>query len=335
MARSLAILMGCVTLPGVVCQDSTIVELAQATNDLSTLVDALTAADLVDTLSGEGPFTVFAPTNAAFAAIEETVTELLKAENKADLVNVLTYHVVSGKSMAADLSDGTDLATVMAGGKLSVAMAGDTVTIGGVANVTQADVEASNGVVHIINVVLVPPNIVQLAQATNDLSTLVEALIAADLVDTLSGPGPFTVFAPTNAAFAAIEETVTELLKAENKADLVNVLTYHVVSGKSMAADLSDGTDLATVMAGGKLSVAIAGDTVTIGGVAKVATPDVKAFNGVVHIIDAVLVPPPSTTSDTVSTSVNANSSKVSTASEQTCVCVLALTFVACVGHVL
>merc|ERR1711957_436615 len=133
----------------------------------------------------------------------------------------------------------------------------------------------------------------------------------------------------TNAAFAAIEETVTELLKAENKADLVNVLTYHVVSGSNMAADLSDGTDLATVMAGGKLSVAIAGDTVTIGGVAKVATPDVKAFNGVVHIIDAVLVPPPPTTS------VNANSSKVSTASEQTCVCVLALTFVACVGHVL
>merc|ERR1711957_207292 len=160
-------------------------------------------------------------------------------------------------------------------------------TIGGVAKVTTANVEASNGVVHIIDAVLVPPkNIVELAQATNDLSTLVEALIAADLVDTLSGPGPFTVFAPTNAAFAAIEETVTELLKAENKADLVNVLTYHVVSGSNMAADLSSGTDLATVMAGGKLSVAIAGDAVTIGGVANVTQADVEASNGVVHIIN-------------------------------------------------
>merc|ERR1711957_215792 len=170
------------------------------------------------------------------------------------------------------------------------------VTIGGVAKVTTADVKAFNGVVHIIDAVLVPPkNIVQLAQDTTDLSTLVAALTAAELVATLSGAGPFTVFAPTNAAFTAIQGTVDELLKAENKADLVNVLTYHVVSGKKMAADLSDGMELATVLADGKLSVAVAGDTVTIGGVAKVTTADVKAFNGVVHIIDAVLVPPTDT----------------------------------------
>merc|ERR1711957_162992 len=237
-----------------------------------------------------------------------------------------------------------ELATVMSGGKLSVAVDGDVVTIGGVATVATADVVASNGVVHIINAVLVPPddsqddsqdgkNIVQLADATPDLSTLVAALTAADLVDTLSAEGPFTVFAPTNTAFEAIQDTVDELLKPENKADLVNVLTYHVVAGKSMAADLSDGTELATVMADGKLSVAIAGDVVTIGGVAKVATADVEASNGVVHIIDAVLVPPPSTTSTTRNNATDSN--QISTAGEQTSVCVLALALVACVVNVI
>merc|ERR1719469_1831873 len=255
-----------------------IVQLAQATTDLSTLVAALTAAELVATLSGAGPFTVFAPTNAAFTAIDDVVTDLLKAENKADLVNVLTYHVVPGKKMAADLSDGMELATVLADGKLSVAVAGDTVTIGGVATVATADVEASNGVVHIINAVLVPPNIVQLASATTDLSTLVAAVTVAELVDTLSGAGPFTVFAPTNAAFKAIQDTVDDLLKPANKANLVNVLTYHVVSGLTLAADVSDGMELTTVMSGGKLSIAVDGSTVTINGAAKVVTGDVKAF---------------------------------------------------------
>jgi len=273
-----------------------IVELAQATGDLSTLVQAVVAGELTDALSGAGPFTVFAPNNNAFSNIQAKVTELLKAENKAELVKVLKYHVVSGSNMAADLTDGMQLET-LEGGKLSVSVGNDGVTIGA-AKVAAADNKASNGVVHIIDAVLVPPesdsgsskNIVQLAQATADLSTLVSALSQADLTETLSEAGPFTVFAPTADAFAKIQSTVDDLLKAENKAELVKVLKYHVVSGSKMAADLTDGMQLAT-LEGGKLLVSVGSDGVKIGA-AKVTAADNKASNGVVHIIDAVLVPP-------------------------------------------
>lgn len=132
-----------------------IVATAQATPDLSTLVAAVTAADLVETLQGEGPFTVFAPTNEAFADIQSTVDTLLMPENKDDLTNVLTYHVVPGTYTAADLKDGQELTTVQ-GEKLTVSIDGDTVKVGD-ATVTQADVETSNGVVHVIDKVLVPP----------------------------------------------------------------------------------------------------------------------------------------------------------------------------------
>ena len=132
-----------------------IVATAQATPDLSTLVAAVTAADLVETLQGEGPFTVFAPTNEAFADIQSTVDTLLEPENKDDLTNVLTYHVVPGTYAAADLKDGQELTTVQ-GEKLTVSVDGDTVKVGD-ATVTQADVTTSNGVVHVIDKVLVPP----------------------------------------------------------------------------------------------------------------------------------------------------------------------------------
>lgn len=134
-------------------------------------------------------------------------------------------------------------------------------------------------------------NIVELAQATAPLSTLVQAVVAADLVDTLSGDGPFTVFAPSNDAFAELpEETLADLLKPENKADLANILTYHVVAGKALAADLTDGMMLTTVQ-GEKLRVDIHSDgSVSVGG-AMVDTADVEASNGVVHVIDSVLLP--------------------------------------------
>merc|ERR1712157_271368 len=130
-------------------------------------------------------------------------------------------------------------------------------------------------------------NIVQLAQATDALSTLVAAVVAADLVDTLSGDGPFTVFAPTNDAFAALGSTVDDLLKPENKADLVKILTYHVVPGTALSTDLTEGV-LPTVQ-GETVEVTL--DPIAING-AGVAIPDVLATNGVVHVIDAVLLPP-------------------------------------------
>jgi len=125
-----------------------------ASESAKTLAAAVTAAGLVETLQGSGPFTVFAPTDGAFAAIQKDVDELLKPENKKKLTDILTYHVVSGNAMAADLKDGQELTTVQ-GGKLKVSIKGDKVMIND-ANVTMADVAASNGVVHVIDKVLMP-----------------------------------------------------------------------------------------------------------------------------------------------------------------------------------
>ncbi|MEM1054006.1 MAG: fasciclin domain-containing protein [Bacteroidota bacterium] len=133
-------------------------------------------------------------------------------------------------------------------------------------------------------------NLVETAVSVDDLSTLVAAVQAGDLVETLSGPGPFTVFAPTNAAFAALPDgTVETLLQPENKTQLQGVLTFHVVPGKLMASDLSDGQMLTTVN-GAQLEVSISGGNVMIGG-ATVAMADVQASNGVAHVIDTVLLP--------------------------------------------
>jgi uncharacterized surface protein with fasciclin (FAS1) repeats len=133
-------------------------------------------------------------------------------------------------------------------------------------------------------------NIVAVAKATPELSTLVEAVSAAGLVKTLEGPGPFTVFAPTNQAFEGLGSTLNTLLKPANKEELAGILTYHVVPGELKAADLSNGQKLKTVQ-GDQLTVKVADGEVTVNG-AKVAMPDVAASNGVVHVIDEVLVPP-------------------------------------------
>merc|ERR1712166_1637657 len=186
-----------------------IVELAQSVDTLSTLVAAVVAGDLVTTLSSPGPFTVFAPTNVAFAALPAgTLNALLKPENKATLVDILTYHVVGAVALSTDLSDGQVIDTVE--GKSVTVHIGDGVKIND-ANVVMADVMATNGVVHVLDGVLLPPsregptmNIVELAQSVDTLSTLVAAVVAGDLVTTLSSPGTFTVFAPTNDSFAAL-----------------------------------------------------------------------------------------------------------------------------------
>merc|ERR1712226_1826295 len=187
--------------PKYVAADQTIVDIAVATPDLSTLVAALKAGQLVDTLSGPGPFTVFAPTNEAFAKLPKDVLDhLLDPKNIKELQAVLTYHVASGSVHSKDLKDHEMIKTVE-GADVEVFIGSGGVMINN-AKVTKADIDASNGVIHIIDTVLLPPKfvaadqtIVDIAVATPDLSTLVAALKAGQLVDTLSGPGPFTVFA--------------------------------------------------------------------------------------------------------------------------------------------
>jgi uncharacterized surface protein with fasciclin (FAS1) repeats len=271
-----------------------IVATAQAAGTFKTLVAALTAAELVDVLEGVGPFTVFAPTDDAFAKLPAgTVDGLLKPENKAQLQAVLKYHVVSGKVLAADVVK-LDHATTLQGDDVKVSASGGSVMINE-SRVTMADVMASNGVIHVIDAVLLPPaklaDIVATAQAAGTFKTLVAALTAAELADVLKGAGPFTVFAPTDDAFAKLPAgTVDSLLKPENKAKLQAVLKYHVVSGKVLAADVVKLTSAKTLQ-GSQLKVSASGGAVMIND-SKVTQADVMASNGVIHVIDSVLLPP-------------------------------------------
>jgi transforming growth factor-beta-induced protein len=268
-----------------------------ASDNAKTLTTAVTSAGLVETLKGTGPFTVFAPTDAAFSNIQNDVDNLLKPENKTQLAKVLSSHVVSGKIMASDLKDGDELTTID-GTKLKVAIMGDGKIMVGDAHITVSDVAASNGVVHMIDKVILPAAPAPIPEAplkdivdiaSESTKTLAAAVTAAGLVETLKGAGPFTVFAPTDAAFDAIQSDVDKLLKPENKTKLSKILTYHVVSGKIMAAELTDGQMISTVE-GGKLKVTIKDGMVMING-ANVTMSDVGASNGVIHVIDKVLKP--------------------------------------------
>lgn len=279
---------------------------ASKINNLSTLVAAVQAAGLVDTLKGTGPFTVFAPTNRAFSNLPAgTVDSLLKPENKKQLTDILTYHVVAGSYTSDEIKDGMTLTTVL-GTPLKFTIMNGQVYINGKATVVAPDIITSNGVIHVIGGVLLPTdapqvamtpavpavkNIVDTAVSVPTLSTLVTAVTTAGLVDTLKGTGPFTVFAPDNAAFAKLPAgTVENLLKPESKSALTGILTYHVVPGIYKASDLKNGQTLTTVQ-GKQVTVSIANGKVMINGSTVAAAADVMTSNGVVHVIDSVLLP--------------------------------------------
>ncbi len=277
-----------------------IVDTAVADGRFTTLVAAVGAAELVDTLKGEGPFTVFAPTDDAFAALPAgTVDELLKPENKQKLTDILLYHVVSGKVMAADVTALTSATTVL-GKDVAIKVDMGNVYIND-AKVIITDIETSNGVIHVIDAVLLPPaedavmdknTIVDIAVADGRFTTLVAALTAAELVETLSGEGPFTVFAPTDDAFAALPAgTLDSLLLPENKQQLTDILLYHVVSGKVMAADVVTLTSAPTVL-GKDVTITVKDGNVFLNDTVQIIITDIEASNGVIHVIDAVLLPP-------------------------------------------
>jgi transforming growth factor-beta-induced protein len=274
-----------------------IVDIASGIDDFSTLVAALQEAELVTALQGEGPFTVFAPTDEAFAdllaQLNITAGDLLAHPQ---LSEVLLYHVVPAKVMSTDLSNGM-MAQTLQGEELMIDLTSG-VKINQ-SNVTTADVEATNGVIHVIDTVLVPESfklmaepeqdIVDIALGSEDFSMLVSLLQQADLVSTLQSDGPFTVFAPTNDAFNDLLETL-DISAAELMAqpDLAKVLLYHVVPAKVMSTDLSNGMKAPTVN-GNTLSVDLMNGVKINSSMVTVA--DIEASNGVVHVIDQVLVP--------------------------------------------
>ncbi len=269
---------------------ATVADIIVNSENHTTLEAAVVAAGLVETLQGEGPFTVFAPTDAAFAALPAGTVESLLEDPTGTLTDILLYHVVSGKAMSTDLSDGQMIETIL-GKDITVKITAEGVFINN-AKVTVADLEAENGVVHVIDAVLLPPTmpatVADIIVNSENHTTLEAAVVAAGLVETLQGEGPFTVFAPTDAAFAALPAGTVEALLADIPA-LTNILTYHVVGAKAMSSDLSDGQKFVTVQ-GKEVTVTINEDGVFINN-AKVTVADLEAENGVVHVIDAVLIP--------------------------------------------
>jgi transforming growth factor-beta-induced protein len=286
----------------------TIVDVASADEDLSILVEAVVHAGLVDTLSSAGPFTVFAPTNDVWTEGLTNPDDITVLDPEI-LKQVLLYHTVAGIYTAADITDGLILTTVQ-GETIEFSIDGDAVMINGNVMITGTDILASNGVIHTVDNFLFPQStaptedpsdpvaapeteplgtIVDVASADEDLSILVEAVVHAGLVDTLSSAGPFTVFAPTNAVWTealANPEDITEL----DVDILTEVLLYHTVAGTYTAADITDGLILTTVQ-GETIEFSIDGDAVMINGNVMITGTDILASNGVIHTIDGILFP--------------------------------------------
>ena len=272
--------------------EKNIVETAVEAGKFKTLATALTATGLVDAVKGPGPFTVFAPTDEAFAKVpKETLEMLLKPENKEKLKAVLTYHVVPGKVMAKDVV-GLKGAKSLNGQRIDVKVDGSKVSVDG-ANVVATDIVCTNGVIHVIDSVILPAsdNIPAVATKAGKFSTLLAAAKAAGLVDALSGDKALTVFAPTDEAFGKLPSgTVESLLKPENKDKLKSILLFHVVEGRVYSEDAVKAKTAATLQ-GGKVEISVKDGAAYVNG-AKILATDIDAGNGVIHVIDSVILPP-------------------------------------------
>ena len=369
LAVVLALVLSMMPFQGVFAQETMsdkadLVDTAIAAGDFNTLVELVQAAGLEETLRGEGPFTVFAPTDEAFAAVPAETLDAL-ANDPAALESVLLYHVVPGRLIRALISDGKEVATAQGENVLfsfvdGVKKVNDATLVG-------KDIQASNGVIHVIDSVLLPPSmggataaasdeaasdeaaagesaaatetmtdtvsaeateamtdtvsaeatetmtetvateeaaaeassdetmtemadIVDTAVAAGSFNTLVAAVQAAGLVDALKGEGPFTVFAPTDDAFATLPQETIDALLADPTGDLTQILLYHVVPGKVMAADLSDGLEADTLQ-GKPVTFTLSDGGAKVNDANIIAT-DIETSNGVIHVIDSVLLPP-------------------------------------------
>ncbi|MBX2955863.1 MAG: fasciclin domain-containing protein [Cyclobacteriaceae bacterium] len=275
-----------------------IVTLAQGNSNLSTLVAALVKfPDLVTTLSGTGNFTVFAPTNDAFAGLLTAIGQSSLDDIPEDVLrDVLQYHVISSAAVRSSQLTAGPVATV-GGESITVSTSGG-IRLNGTVNVVTADVEATNGIVHVIDAVLVPPSITPIvgtivapAFFNKNFTTLIAAVKAASptVLQTLLNAEKKTLFAPTNAAF-----TAAGITSLPNEATLNAVLTYHVIGSEVLAANIANGSSSAATLNGNiYLSKGTAG--VFINGTTQVTATDITRSNGVVHVIDRTLLPPSQT----------------------------------------
>lgn len=275
-----------------------IVKTAATAGQFKTLLSLLVAADLDDALKGDGPFVVFAPTDDAFAKLPKgTLADLLKPENKAKLTEILSYHVIPNKAALAydNAHPGrTYEFKTLNGASVKIARGDGSFAVND-STIQAQNVACSNGSVQVIDRVLLPAaakrnTIPAVAEKAGQFKTLLAALAAAELAEVIGGDGPFTVFAPTDDAFAKLPKgTVEKLLKPENRSQLVGLLKYHVVTGKLSAKELVKAEGVKT-LEGGRVTVGISGGRVTINKTGVIAS-DVGADNGVIHVIDEVLMP--------------------------------------------
>jgi len=268
-----------------------IVTTAVEAGSFKTLAAALQAGELVGALQGDGPFTVFAPSDAAFAKLPKgTLEMLLKPENKARLVELLKFHVVSGRVGAAEVVK-LSAADTLNGQRLSIRAEEGAVAVGG-AKVVQTDIACSNGVIHVVDSVLMPAtdDLVTLAQKAGTFQTLLTAAKAAGLAETLMKGGPFTMLAPSDAAFDKLPAgTLESLVRPENKEKLARLLKAHVLEGR-VFSDQVAALHEAPTLAGVPVAITKQGQGLVVGG-ARVLAADLQARNGVVHVIDSVIVP--------------------------------------------
>ncbi len=270
--------------------EGTILDVVQGSEVHTQLAAVLGLSGLDAALSGEGPFTLFAPTDAAFAALPTDVVEALVADPMGALTDVLLFHAVSGVASSDVLSDGLQFSN-LAGKNLTTSITDEGVFING-AQVSVADIFTTNGVVHVIDAVIVPPSpttVVDVIVNSPDHNTLEAAVIAAELAGTLSGDGPFTVFAPTDAAFAAVGQETIDALLADPTGDLANILLFHVSGGVADSSNLMDGSQISSLL-GPNHTFSISDAGVTIDGV-NISVIDIRTSNGVVHVVDGVLLP--------------------------------------------
>lgn len=272
-----------------------------AAANLSTLETAVVKANLATTLEGPGPFTVFAPTDEAFAASGIT-TSTIDVLTVAQLQNMLLYHVIPSKIIAANVPAGPNAKVITASGD-SVFVTKNTsgVFINGV-NVTQADIDASNGVIHLVSKVIVPPtgNMVEVVQGDANFTLLAAAVLRASTGSTnvaqlLASNGPFTLFAPTNDAFIAAGFSDVASINAADPNTLASILTYHVIPGRVFSSGLINGAVVATAN-GGNVTFGLSGLTANVRGRTNTAESNMirtnlMARNGVIHVIDRVLLP--------------------------------------------
>jgi uncharacterized surface protein with fasciclin (FAS1) repeats len=278
------------------CFADTIVETAVDAGQFKTLTAALKAANLVDTLKGPGPFTVFAPTDEAFSKLPaNTVADLLKPENRQKLADILTYHVIPGKVQAKEVIKQRG-AIAVNGQRVDIRFDEEGLKVDG-AKVLTTDILCDNGVIHVIDSVILPgkATIPEIAKDSGTFEILLAAAKAAGLADVLGSTGPFTVFAPTDEAFEKLPKgTVEMLLKPENKSKLVDILKYHVIPGRVYSERVLESKALKTLQ-GSPASVSLKDGSPRIEQ-AKILKTDIDATNGVIHVIDSVIIPPPANT---------------------------------------